>query len=259
VGVTAVWGLLCIAARVRLGGGASAGRAHGRSARVPGSAVVSDVATIHAMPFYASDVQAIAESVTAGTVVFAVGTWAFRKSKAAVSWLTKRRHKELAGVLSSEVTAGRGWEAVKASPEVSLEAGIAYARAQTATGHPPYVPTRGFPTPDDPLDYLLDKMAETVWEAVTSAHSELGPYLLPMRNYLTALAGNAGTEPARDFALGVLTERVRQEEDGWPDHPGDPRGRRTAHGTGASHLCLLERKHQVEDAIYEALPSTMTT
>jgi hypothetical protein len=48
----------------------------------------------------------------------------------------------------------------------------------------------------------------------------------------------------------VLTERGRQEEDGWPDQPGDPRGRRTAHGTGDSHLCLLHRKHQVEDAIY---------
>jgi len=55
----------------------------------------------------------------------------------------------------------------------------------------------------------------------------------------------------------VLTERVRQEENGWPDQPGDPRGKRTGHGTGPSHLCLLERKHQVEDAIYDAQPSAM--
>lgn len=51
-------------------------------------------------------------------------------------------------------------------------------------------------------------------------------------------------------AATVLTERVRQEEDGWPDQGDDPGGRRTSHGTGASHLCLLERKHEVEEAIY---------
>lgn len=49
-------------------------------------------------------------------------------------------------------------------------------------------------------------------------------------------------------ALGVLTERVRQEEDGWPDQAGD--GKRTAHGTGNSHACLLETKHNVENALY---------
>ena len=31
---------------------------------------------------------------------------------------------------------------------------------------------------------------------------------------------------------------------------GRPRGKRTAHGTGNSHLCLLELKHQVENALY---------
>lgn len=210
---------------------------------------------MHAMPIYAADVQAIAESITALTVVSAVGAWTFRTSRAAVSRLRRRRHKQLVQVLSSETASGPGWDAVSASPEVSLEAGIAYARAAAAAGHPPYVVTRGAVSPDDPLDYLLDKVAETVWEAASSANSELGPYLRPMQNYVAALAGSAGTEPARDFALGVLTERVRQDEDGWPDQPGDPRGKRTAHGTGSSHLCLLERKHQVEDAIYSALPA----
>jgi hypothetical protein len=101
------------------------------------------------------------------------------------------------------------------------------------------------------------------WPSVGStpgSSSPLMPYRYsastPVRNYLAALAGSAGVEPARDFALGVLTERVRQEENGWPDQPGDPRGRRTGHGTGPSHSCLLERKHQVEDAIYDTLPST---
>jgi hypothetical protein len=211
------------------------------------------------MHIYAADVSALAESVAALTVVGAVATWVRRTSTNAVSRLRRRRHKELVGVLSNEVASGPGWDDVTASPEVSLEAGIAYARAVTKTGHPPYVPTRGFPSADDPLDYLLDKTAETVWAAASSAQSELEPYLKPMRNYLAALAGAAGAEPARDFALGVLTERVRQEENGWPDQPGDPRGKRTGHSTGSSHLCLLDRKHQVEDAIYDAQPSTMTT
>jgi hypothetical protein len=204
------------------------------------------------MHIYAADVQAIAESVTALTVVSAFGAWALRTSKSAVSRLRRRRHRELVELLSSEVASGPGWEAVSESPEVSFEAGIAYARAAAATGHPPHVPTRGAVSPDDPLDYLLDKVAETVWEAVSSANSGLDPYLRPMRNYLAALAGTTGVGAARDFALGVLTERVRQEEDGWPDQPGDTHGKRTAHGTGNSHLCLLERKHQVEDAVYDA-------
>ncbi len=211
------------------------------------------------MHIYAADVSALAESVAALTVVGAVATWVRRTSTSAVSRLRRRRHKELVGVLSNEVASGPGWDDVTASPEVSLEAGIAYARAVTKTGHPPYVPTQGFPSADDPLDYLLDKTAETVWAAASSAQSELEPYLKPMRNYLAALAGPAGAEPARDFALGVLTERVRQEENGWPDQPGDPRGKRTGHGAGPSHLCLLERKHQVEVAIYDAQPSAMTT
>jgi hypothetical protein len=189
-------------------------------------------ATIHAMQIYAADVQAIAESITALTVVGAVGAWALRTSKTAMSRLTRRRHEELVHVLSSEVTSGPGWEDVSASPEVSLEAGIAYARAAAKTGHPPYVPTRGAASPEESLDYLLDKTAETVWAAASAAQSELGPYLKPMRNYLIALAGNSGVEPARDFALGILTERIRQEENGWPDQPGDPRGKRTGHGTG---------------------------
>ena len=92
-----------------------------------------------------------------------------------------------------------------------------------------------------------------VWEAVSSAQSELEPYLVPLRNYLGALIAKAGRTPARDFALGVLTERARQEEDGWPDQPGTEQeraGRRQAHGHPSSHLCLLERKYQVEAAIY---------
>jgi hypothetical protein len=71
-----------------------------------------------------------------------------------------------------------------------------------------------------------------------------------------ALIEKAGHNPARDFALGVLTERVRQEEDGWPDQSGTEQeraGRRQAHGHPNAHLCLLDRKHQVEAAIYTTI------
>jgi hypothetical protein len=142
------------------------------------------------------------------------------------------------------------------TPEVSMEAGIAYARIATQFGHPPHTATKGRSGPDQPLDYLLGKTAQTVWEAVSSAQPESGPYLAPLHNYLGALIAKIGVTPARDFALGVLTELVRQEEDGWPDQPGDPGGKRSAHGTGTSHLCLLERKHQVETAVY-AVPTAL--
>jgi hypothetical protein len=79
-------------------------------------------------------VSALAESVAALTVVGAVATWVRRTSTSAVSRLRRRRHKELVGVLSNELASGPGWDDVTASSEVSLEAGIAYARAVTKTG-----------------------------------------------------------------------------------------------------------------------------
>lgn len=193
---------------------------------------------------------AIAEWVTATSVLAAAGSWTWHHWKTVGTLVTRRFRKQMKSVLHSEVTAGEAWQAVTETPEVSMEAGIAWARAQTQTGRAPYTPTQGFPAPDQPLDYLLAKTGEVVWNAARSAQSELEPELPPLRNYMTALAAKAGVNQARDFALGVLTERVRQEEDGWPDQPGDPRGKRGPHGTGNSHLCLLERKHQVEDAIY---------
>lgn len=135
-------------------------------------------------------------------------------------------------------------------PRVSLESGIRAARKVARSGRASNTPTKGTPIAEQPLDYLLAKTAETVWAAASSGYSDLESYLLPVRNYITALIEKAGLFPARDFALGVLTERVRQEEDGWPDQQSDPGGKRGAHGTGNSHTCLLERKHQVEDAIY---------
>ena len=60
------------------------------------------------MPLYAADVQAIAESITALTVVGAVGAWTLRTSRAAVSRLRRRRHEQLVQVLSSEMASGRG-------------------------------------------------------------------------------------------------------------------------------------------------------
>jgi hypothetical protein len=199
----------------------------------------------------AADWTAIAEWVIAAGVLGGLASWLWHQRQAVSGWFSHRWRKMAETVLTEEVTAGAAWQDVRQVPEVSMEAGIAYARTTTRSGRAPHTVTQGRPSPEQPLDYLLAKTAETVWEAVSSAQSELEPYLVPVRNYMTALAGKAGLPRARDFALGVLTERVRQEEDGWPDHPGPPGGTRTAHGTGNSHSCLLERKHEVENMIYE--------
>jgi len=198
----------------------------------------------------AADWQAIAEWVIAASVLVAAASWLWRQRQAVSGWFARRWRKMAESVLAGEVTAGAAWQDVKQVPEVSMEAGIAFARTTTESGRAPHTITQGRATAEQPLEYLLAKTGEVVWEAASAAQSELEPYLLPLRNYMTALAAKAGVNPARDFALGVLTERVRQEEDGWPDHPGPPGGRRKEHGTGAGHLCLLDRKHQVEDAIY---------
>jgi hypothetical protein len=169
--------------------------------------------------------SALAEWVTAAAVVYAVIAWAWgRRPREAGEWI--RAHLF--------------------PPRVSLKAGVKFARKAARSGRPPYTPTQGAVSPDQPLDYLLAKVAETVWSAV----SDSDPNLIPVRNYLAALEEKVGTNAARDFALGVLTERVRQEENGWPDQKGDAGGKRGAHGSGNSHLCLLESKHEVENAIY---------
>jgi hypothetical protein len=123
------------------------------------------------------------------------------------------------------------------NPEVSLEAGIAYAARLRGRGI--RRTTQGRVSAGQPLDYLLGKVCEMVWEALSSAQSELEPYLVFLRNYLGALTAKAGQTPARDFALGVLTGRVRQEEDGWPDQAGTEQecaSRRQAHRHSSSHL-----------------------
>jgi hypothetical protein len=88
-------------------------------------------------------------------------------------------------------------------------------------------------------------------DAVSSAQSELNPYLVPLCNYLGALIAKVGRSPARDFALDVLTERVRQEEDGWPDQLGTQQeraGRGKLAGILTPTCACLDRKHQVEAA-----------
>jgi hypothetical protein len=198
----------------------------------------------------AADWQAIAEWVTVATVLTGAISWVWNRTRPLGILFASRLRKAVRSVLRSEVTAGAAWASVSETPEVSMEAGIAFARTAARSGHPPYTPTSGRADPEQPLGYLLAKTAEAVWEAVSAGQSEFGPNFTPVHNYMTALAAKVGIAPARDFALGALTERVRQEEDGWPDHPGDHSGLRTGHGTGASHLCLLARKHEVEDAIY---------
>jgi len=199
----------------------------------------------------AADYQAIAECITAVAAVTALG-WIKGLPVTLASWSRVRMRRATSRLFAREVTA---LPSSQFNPEVSLEAGIAYAREAAMSGHPPYTVTQGLVSPDQPLDYLLAKVCETVWEAASSVQSEPEPYLVPLRNYLRALIAKVGASPARDFAVGVLTERVRQEENGWPDQPGTEQeraGRRQAHGHPTAHLCLLDRKNQVETAIYLA-------
>jgi hypothetical protein len=143
-------------------------------------------------------VQAIAAVVTAAAVVCAVMVWAWNKRPRGVLAWIKARYFPL---------------------QVSLEAGRRTTRKFARSGRPPYTPTQGAVSPEQSLDYLLAKVTETVWNAAAAPDANL----VPLRNYLEALMGKGGPRP-RDFALGVLTERVRQEEDGWPDQPGDRGG-----------------------------------
>jgi hypothetical protein len=194
------------------------------------------------------DWSAIAGWIAAASILGGWIAWAWHRRERVAGWFTGAWGRTVVSVLRSEVTAGSAWQGVKQTPEVSMEAGIAYARTAARSGHPPHTPTQGRVTPEQPLEYLLCKTAETVWAAASAAQQDLEPYLVPVRNYMTALAAKAGLSQARDFALGVFTERVRQEEDDWPDRAGD--GKRTAHGTGNSHACLLETKHHVENALF---------
>lgn len=196
----------------------------------------------------AADFQAIAECVTAAVAVGALA-WVKGLPAAVRSWFTARARRLALALVSREVAA---FPRTEFNPDVSLEVGIAYAREAAKSGHPLNVMVPGKPTPDQPLDYLLAQASAAVWTAVGRPSNELNkPELGSLPAYMTALAGKAGLSPARDFALGVLTERVRQEEDGWPDQEGG--GKRGPHGAGPDHhICLLKRKHDVEEAIYDA-------
>jgi len=138
----------------------------------------------------AADYQAVAEWVGALAALIGVGVlgWAKGLPAALASWSRVRMRRATSLLFSREVAALPSSEF---NPEVSLEAGIAYARQAARSGHPPYTVTQGRVSAGQPLDYLLGKVCETVWEAVSSAQSELEPYLVPLRNYLGALTAKA--------------------------------------------------------------------
>lgn len=124
------------------------------------------------------DWQAIAEWVTAATVLVSAIGWAWRQRRPVAGWLSRARRQFMA-LMSREVAAGEAWNAVSVQPEVSMEAGIAFARTIARSGHAPYTPTQGAVTPDQPLEYLLAKVAETAWNAASAVQQELEPYLVP--------------------------------------------------------------------------------
>lgn len=198
----------------------------------------------------AADWTAVADWVVAASILTGLISWLWRQRQAAAAWFTRRWRRKVATVLDSEVTAEAAWESVSQTPEVSMESGVAYARTAARSGHPPYTVTQGRVSADQPLGYLLAKTAETVGcglgRAVrTRALPGPGPQLHGRPDGEGRCQSGAGLRAWRaDRARPSGRERLA----GSARRP--PKGKRTAHGTGASHLCLLERKHQVEDAIY---------
>ena len=107
----------------------------------------------------AADYQAIAEWVGALAALIGVGVlgWAKGLPTALASWSRVRMRRATSLLFSREVAALPSSEF---NPEVSLEAGIAYARQAARSGHPPYTVTQGRVSAGQPLDYLLGKVCE---------------------------------------------------------------------------------------------------
>lgn len=91
----------------------------------------------------AEDWQAVAEWVTAASILSGLISWLWRQRQSVSGWFTSRWRRKVVSVLASEVAAGEAWESVTKVPEVSMEAGIAYARTAARSGHPPYTVTQG--------------------------------------------------------------------------------------------------------------------
>lgn len=134
--------------------------------------------------------------------------------------------------------------------ECSLEGGIILARRIARTDREYHSGFHGMPEVDSPDHILLGG----VYMAVSSYVRHTEGHRKWLTNYQRALMRKHGELEGRDFALGVLTEVVRQEEDGHPDSPsyGDP-GIRGPHNT-PEHWCLLANKAVVEGVIYDVIP-----
>jgi len=90
----------------------------------------------------AADYQAVAEWVGALAALIGVGVlgWAKGLPAALASWSRVRMRRATSLLFSREVAA---LPSTVFNPEVSLEAGIAYARQAARSGHPPYTVTQG--------------------------------------------------------------------------------------------------------------------
>ena len=90
----------------------------------------------------AADYQAVAEWVGALAALIGAGVlgWAKGLPAALASWSRVRMRRATSLLFSREVAA---LPSAEFNPDVSLEAGIAYARQAARTGHPPYTVTQG--------------------------------------------------------------------------------------------------------------------
>jgi hypothetical protein len=84
----------------------------------------------------AADWSAIAEWVLAAAVIAGLISWLWRQRQTVSTWFTHRWRKRVISVLEKEVTASAAWESVSQTPEVSMEAGVAYARTAAKSCQP---------------------------------------------------------------------------------------------------------------------------
>ena len=160
----------------------------------------------------AADFQAVAESIAAVAALIAVGAlgWVTGLPAALVSWSRVRMRREDSLLFSREVAA---LPPKRVQPGGIAGGGHRPRAAGGEDGHPPYAVTQGHVSPEQPLDYLLAKVCEAVWEAVSSAwrrcRSVLA-YPAAMISRCRSSSRGISSRPARSIPRSVQTPQPRR-------------------------------------------------
>ena len=180
----------------------------------------------------AADYQAVAEWVGALAALIGVGVlgWAKGLPAALTSWSRVRMRRATSLLFSREVAA---LPSTEFNPEVSLEAGIAYARQAARSGHPPYTVTQGRVSAGQPLGYLLGEVRNGLGgRLISSVGTGTVPGSPPTTTWALLPQKRAGPRRVTLPWASSPSGRGRKKY-GWPDQPGTEQeraGRRQAHG-----------------------------